>query len=74
MGSCLETAKEKGLIDYINSNRFQPKKGLTRAEAVEILVKTDYGQSMINDLQNWDKGFGDDSTKEKKSIRKTRKK
>jgi hypothetical protein len=51
-------AKDKGLLGYIHSDRFNPKKGLTRAEAVQILSKTDYGKDQIDRLFDWDRGFG----------------
>ncbi|MFA5103576.1 MAG: S-layer homology domain-containing protein [Candidatus Margulisiibacteriota bacterium] len=54
----IETAKQKGLLDYISTERFAPKQGLTRAEAAEIISKTDFGTRMIEDLLNWDKGYG----------------
>ena len=54
----IDEAKQKGMLDYITSDKFQPKKGLTRAEAVEILSKTEFGKQKIADLLNWEKGFG----------------
>lgn len=54
----IEALKEKGILDYISTERFAPKSGLTRAEAAEIISKTDYGTSMIEYLLNWDKGYG----------------
>ncbi len=54
----IETSKEKGILDYISTERFSPKEGLTRSEAAEIIAKTDYGTRMIEYLLNWDKGYG----------------
>jgi hypothetical protein len=53
----IEVAKEKGLLDYLSSDRFEPMQGLTRAEAVEILTKTEFGKEKIDTLLNWNKGF-----------------
>lgn len=54
----IETSKERGILDYISTERFAPKQGLTRAEAAEIIARTDYGTRMIEDLLNWNKGYG----------------
>ncbi len=54
----VEAAKDKGLLGYIKSERLNPKKGLTRAEAIEILTRTDFGKEKIDDLLNWNKGYG----------------
>ncbi len=64
----VETSKQKGLISYISSERFAPKEGLTRAEAAEIIAKTDYGSRMIEYILNWNKGFGVKSQIPIKSI------
>jgi len=64
----VEAAKQKGLLDYIQSNRLEPKKGLTRAEAVEILAKTDYGQERIAYMLDWNKGFGKAAVAEAKNV------
>ena len=54
----IETSKQKGLLDYLSTDRFAPKQGLTRAEAAEILAKTDFGRAKIDALMNWNKGYG----------------
>jgi len=54
----IDTLKQKGVLDYIATDRFAPKQGLTRAEAAEILAKTDFGVARIEALLNWNKGYG----------------
>lgn len=55
----VDAAKQKGQLDSISSgDRFQPKQGLTRAEAADILSKTDFGKYKIDDLLDWNKGYG----------------
>lgn len=54
----IETSKQKGILDYLATERFAPKEGITRAEAAEIIARTDYGTRMIEDLLNWNKGYG----------------
>lgn len=53
----VDAAKNKGLLDYLISDRFRPKNGLTRAEVVEILTKTEFGKKKIDDLLDWKKGY-----------------
>jgi hypothetical protein len=53
----IASARESGLLDYIGEQDFEPKKELTRAEAVEILAKTNYGSARVNDLLDWKVGF-----------------
>ena len=57
----VEAAKQKGLLDYITSDRLMVKQGLARAEAVEMLAKTDYGKGKIDWLLNWEQGYGPNS-------------
>jgi hypothetical protein len=64
----VEAAKQKGLLDYISSTRLEPKKGLTRAEAVEILSKTDYGKERIDYLFDWNRGYGKAAVVDAKNI------
>ncbi len=54
----IETSKQRGVLDYLATERFAPKEGITRAEAAEIIARTDYGLRMIEDLLNWNKGYG----------------
>jgi len=53
----IASARESGLLDYIGEGDFQPKKELTRAEAVEVLSKTSYGSARIASLMDWSVGF-----------------
>ncbi|MFA5927849.1 MAG: S-layer homology domain-containing protein, partial [Candidatus Margulisiibacteriota bacterium] len=50
----LTVAKAAGLLSYLNSNMFEDKKMLNRAETVEILSKTEYVRKKLDDLYNWD--------------------
>ncbi|MEK7376257.1 MAG: S-layer homology domain-containing protein, partial [Candidatus Margulisiibacteriota bacterium] len=54
----IEAAKQKGLLDYITSDRLMLKQGLARAESVEMLAKTDYGKEKIDWLLDWERGYG----------------
>ncbi|MCX5749657.1 MAG: PorV/PorQ family protein [Candidatus Saganbacteria bacterium] len=65
----IDAAKQKGLIDN-SSIRFEPKRGLTRAEAVEILSKTDFGTEKIDYLLDWNKGYGKTAVIEAKNLTK----
>jgi len=53
----IAAAREAGMLDYIGEADFQPKKDLTRAEAIEILAKTSYGSAKVNELLDWSVGF-----------------
>lgn len=53
----ISAARSAGLLDYIGDNDFEPKRELTRAEAVEILSKTSYGRARIDTLLDWAVGF-----------------
>jgi len=53
----IAAARTAGLLDYIGDNDFEPKKELTRAEAVEILSKTSYGRARLDSLLDWNVGF-----------------
>ncbi|MBI5701548.1 S-layer homology domain-containing protein [Candidatus Saganbacteria bacterium] len=44
-----------GILEYLKGKAFEPKRTLTRAEAVEILYRTEYAKGVLNkDLLNWD--------------------
>jgi len=48
-------AYRAGMLTYLYKKPFEPNKKLTRAEAVEILFRSPYVQSMIKeDLLNWE--------------------
>jgi len=53
----IAAARTAGLLDYIGDNDFEPKRELTRAEAVEILSKTSYGRARLDSLFDWTVGF-----------------
>ena len=53
----IAAARTAGLLDYIGDNDFEPKRELTRAEAVEILSKTSYGRARLDGLLDWNMGF-----------------
>jgi hypothetical protein len=53
----IAAARTAGLLDYIGDNDFEPKRELTRAEAVEILSKTSYGRARLDSLLDWNVGF-----------------
>ena len=53
----IAAAREAGFLDYIGDKDFEPKKELTRAEAVEILSKTSYGSAKLQTLLDWSVGF-----------------
>ena len=45
------------MLEYVQSDFFEPNKAITRAESVEILTKTVQGKQRIEKLMNWDEGF-----------------
>jgi len=53
----IAAARTAGLLDYIGDNDFEPRRELTRAEAVEILSKTSYGRARLDSLLDWTVGF-----------------
>ena len=53
----IAAARTAGLLDYIGDNDFEPKRELTRAEAIEILSKTSYGRAKLDSLLDWTVGF-----------------
>ncbi len=46
----ITTAKEAGLLKYLGDGKFEPNKSLTRAEAAEILSKTEFAAGKIADI------------------------
>lgn len=53
----IASARASGLLDYIGDNNFEPRRELTRAEAIEILAKTNYGKLRADNLFDWTVGF-----------------
>jgi hypothetical protein len=53
----IASARASGLLDYIGDNNFEPRRELTRAEAIEILAKTNYGKMRTDNLFDWTVGF-----------------
>lgn len=53
----ISDAQNSGMLEYVNSDFFEPNKAITRAEAVEIISKTVQGKSRIDNLTNWDEGY-----------------
>jgi len=53
----IESAKEAGMLSFIENNRLQPKEAMVRSESVEMLGKTSLADSKIKDLYSWEKGF-----------------
>jgi hypothetical protein len=56
-------AKTAGLLDYIGNNNFEPRRALTRAEAVEMLAKTSYVKARLDNLLDWTVGFAPEVAK-----------
>ena len=57
-------AKNAGLLQYLNGKNLDAKKYFSRAEAVEVLSKTEYVGKKIEALMDWEKGFeGEESNK-----------
>ncbi len=46
----ISVAKNAGLIEYLVGKNFEPNRGLTRAEAAEIISKTKFGKEKIRGL------------------------
>src|SRR3989339_910493 len=50
-------AYDAGMLQYLRGKSFEPNKKLTRAEAVELLSKTDTVKELTNELLNFDAGY-----------------
>ena len=46
----IAVAKNAGLLEYLSGKNFQPESSLTRAEAAEMISKTDYAKQKIKEL------------------------
>jgi hypothetical protein len=42
--------KDAGILDYLSGYKFEPSRGLTRAEAAEMISKTTFGKASIEKL------------------------
>jgi hypothetical protein len=51
------SAKQAGYLKYLEGKPFEPKKDLTRAEAVEILSRTKFAKGKIAELKDYSKGY-----------------
>ena len=48
-------SSKAGLLEYLKGRAFEPKRNLTRAEAVEILYRTQFVKGLLDkDLLNWE--------------------
>jgi len=50
-------AKDAGMLEYLLGRKFDPKRNLTRAEAVEILSRTPFAKGKINELLDFSAGY-----------------
>jgi hypothetical protein len=50
-------ATKAGLLKYLDNQPFYPKRALTRAEAVEIISRTDLASGKIADLLSFETGY-----------------
>jgi len=46
----IAVAKQAGLLEYLIGNSFEPDKPFTRAEAAEVISKTDFAKDKIKEL------------------------
>lgn len=53
----IQTAKDAGMLNFVERNRLQPKEALVRSESVDMLAKTSLAGGKIKDLYAWEKGF-----------------
>ena len=58
----IESAKTAGMLDYIDGHNFEPRRELTRAEAVSMLSKTQYAKASADTLTDWTVGFAPEIT------------
>jgi hypothetical protein len=47
----IQAGKDAGILEYISSSDFEPNRPLTRAEAAEMLSKTNFGKARIEELE-----------------------
>lgn len=53
----IQAARGSGMLNYIEGARLRPNEEVNRAEAVEMLSKTNMASKAVNDLLSWDKGY-----------------
>src|SRR3989339_417528 len=53
----ISAAKEAGLLSYLEGNRFEPDRRLTRVEVAEMVAKTHYFSDNIRNLRDWNIGY-----------------
>ncbi|MFH1389349.1 MAG: S-layer homology domain-containing protein [Candidatus Margulisiibacteriota bacterium] len=53
----VSAAKEAGLLGYLEGQRFEPDKQLTRAEVAEMVSKTSFFTDKIRRLLDWNIGY-----------------
>ena len=53
----IQSAKEAGLLSFVENNRLRPNEAMIRSESVEMLGKTSLADGKIKDLYSWQKGF-----------------
>ena len=46
----ITAAKQAGLLEYLSGNNFEPEKPFSRAEAAEVISKTDFAKEKIKEL------------------------
>ena len=53
------SAKAEQMLEYLEGQKFEPDKNLTRAEVAEILSKSPVFKEKVLDILDWEKGYGD---------------
>jgi hypothetical protein len=46
----INAAKEAGILEYLKGQDFQPERQMTRAEAAEMIAKTQFGTAKIKEV------------------------
>jgi hypothetical protein len=58
----IASAKAAGMLEYIGNNNFEPRRELSRAEAIDIMSKTSFGKEAAANLDDWTVGFAPEIT------------
>jgi len=53
----ITAAKADGLLNYLSGKQFEPKRSMTRAEAAEIISRTELIKEKESELYDWEAGF-----------------